>query len=116
MRKIIFSLIVLLYFGCSSLEKDTPVKMALTSNWQFKGIDTLDWKSASVPGNIFTDLLNHKIIEDPFIGSNEKKVQWVSNKSWEYKTTFLLSEAILKKENIQLHFDGLDTYAAIFFK
>ena len=101
-------------FGCNTLEKDTPIKIALTENWQFKGIDTLDWKPAIVPGNVFTDLLSHKIIEDPFIKNKEEKVQWVSNRSWEYKTTFTLSEAILTKEHIELHFEGLDTYAKIY--
>ena len=114
MHKIIFGLAILLFFGCNSLEKELPVQIQLNSNWQFKGIDTLDWKSATVPGNIFTDLLSHKIIKDPFIKNNEEKVQWVANKSWKYKTTFSLSDATLKKENININFKGLDTYATIF--
>ncbi|MEE9407856.1 MAG: glycoside hydrolase family 2 protein [Polaribacter sp.] len=114
MRKIVFLLSIIFAFGCSSIEKDVPLKMSLIDNWQFKGIDTLDWKSASVPGNVFTDLLNHKLIEDPFVKTNEEKVQWVSNKNWKYKTTFQLTNEILKKKNIQLNFDGLDTYATIY--
>jgi beta-mannosidase len=114
MHKVIFGLAILLFFGCNSLEKELPVRIQLNSNWQFKGIDTLDWKSATVPGNIFTDLLSHKIIKDPFIKNNEEKVQWVANKSWKYKTTFSLSDAALKKENISINFEGLDTYATIF--
>ncbi len=114
MHRIIFVLSILLLFGCSSIEKEVPLKILLTDNWQFKGIDTLDWKNATVPGNIFTDLLKHKIIEDPFIKTNEEKVQWVSEKSWEYKTTFNLSDKTLKKENIELNFEGVDTYATIY--
>ena len=114
MHRIIFVLSILLFIGCNTLEKETPLKISLIDNWEFKGIDTLDWNSANVPGNVFTDLLNHKIIEDPFIKNNEEKAQWVSSKSWEYKTTFTLSEAILKKEHIELNFDGLDTYAKIY--
>ena len=114
MRNILPLLLIMFVFGCNTLEKDTPIKIALTENWQFKGIDTLDWKPAIVPGNVFTDLLSHKIIEDPFIKNKEEKVQWVSNRSWEYKTTFTLSEAILTKEHIELHFEGLDNYAKIY--
>ena len=114
MRRIIFVLFILLFIGCNTLEKNTPLKVSLIDNWEFKGIDTLDWKTATVPGNVFTDLLSHKIIEDPFIKNNEEKAQWVSSKSWEYKTTFTLSEAILKKEHIELNFEGLDTYAKIY--
>jgi len=115
MRKIIFGVALLfLFFGCNSLEKELPIHIQLNSNWQFKGIDTLDWKSATVPGNIYTDLIAHQVIENPFVKNNEEKVQWVSNQSWEYKTTFSLSDAILKKENIELNFEGLDTYAKIY--
>ncbi|WP_439128888.1 beta-mannosidase [Polaribacter sp.] len=114
MRKIILGLLTLLIFSCNRLKIDLPKKISINSNWQFKGIDTLDWKTATVPGNIFTDLLSHQIIEDPFIKTNEEKVQWVSKKDWEYKTTFTLTDEILSKKNIELHFDGLDTYAKIF--
>ena len=114
MHRIIFGLLVILLFGCNTIENDIPTSIKLDKNWQFKGIDTLDWKSASVPGNVFTDLLSHKIIDDPFIKTNEEKVQWVSNKSWEYKTTFSLSEDVLQKKNIEINFDGLDTYAQIY--
>ena len=114
MRNILSLLLIVFVFGCNTLEKDIPLKKALTENWQFKGIDTLDWKSATVPGNVFTDLWSHQVIEDPFIKNNEEKVQWVSNRSWEYKTTFTLSDAILKKEHIELNFEGLDTYAKIY--
>jgi beta-mannosidase len=115
MHKIIFGIAMLfLFLGCNSLEKELPIQIQLNSNWKFKGTDTLEWKSATVPGNIYTDLIAHQIIENPFIKNNEEKVQWVSNKNWEYKTTFLLSDAILKKENIALNFEGLDTYAKIY--
>ncbi|TXD47240.1 beta-mannosidase [Polaribacter sp. IC073] len=114
MRNIFFYLSILFLFGCNTLEKEVPLKITLNDNWQFKGIDTLEWKTAVVPGNIFTDLLDHKIIEDPFIKNNEEKVQWVSDKSWEYKTTFKLSDEVLKKKNIVLNFNGLDTYAKIY--
>lgn len=114
MRNILSLILIVFVFGCNTLEKDIPLKKALTENWQFKGIDTLDWKSATVPGNVFTDLWSHQVIEDPFIKNNEEKVQWVSDRSWEYKTTFTLSDAILKKEHIELNFEGLDTYAKIY--
>jgi beta-mannosidase len=114
MRKIIFVLSILQLIGCTTLEKETPLKITLLDNWEFKGIDTLDWNAAAVPGTIFTDLLNHKIIEDPFIKNNEEKAQWVSKKNWEYRTTFTLSDEVLKKENLELIFEGLNTYAKIY--
>lgn len=111
-KKLSFLLLILI-FGCQQ-KNNLPITISISKNWQFKGIDTLNWQAATVPGNVYTDLLNHKIIENPFIKNNEEKVQWVCKKDWEYKTTFTLSDEILQNKNIELIFDGLDTYATIF--
>ena len=100
--------------GCSKITKDIPVVHEIHSNWEFKSSDSNDWKSASVPGNVYTDLLDHKLIPDPFIKTNEEKVQWVATKNWEYKTIFNISEEELQKEFIELTFEGLDIYAKVF--
>jgi beta-mannosidase len=100
--------------GCSKITKDIPVVQEINSNWEFKSSDSKDWRSASVPGNVYTDLLNHKLISDPFIKTNEEKVQWVATKNWEYKTIFNISDEELQKEFIELTFEGLDTYAKVF--
>ena len=112
MHKFLLFLLVLAMLSCEN--KNLPEKIAITKNWKFKGVDTLDWQSAKIPGNIFSDLLDHKIIENPFIKTNEDSVQWVSKKNWEYKTTFSLSKKQIQKKNIELHFEGLDTYATIY--
>ncbi|SDS15000.1 beta-mannosidase [Polaribacter sp. KT25b] len=113
MRKILLILSLIVIWNSKS-KKDIPLHISIDTNWQFKGTDTLDWKSATVPGNIFTDLLDHKIIENPFVKNNEEKVQWVSKKNWIYKTNFTLSDETFNRKNIEINFDGLDTYASIF--
>ncbi len=91
-----------------------PITIELHNNWEFKKATDSVWKSATVPGNVFSDLLENELIEDPFIGDNEKEVQWVSQADWEYKTTFSVEEEILKKKNLELSFEGLDTYASVY--
>ena len=59
-------------------------------------------------------LLRQGLIDDPYIGLNERKVQWVDKEDWVYETTFCADEAILADEHIDLCFDGLDTYADVF--
>jgi beta-mannosidase len=73
-----------------------------------------DWYPATVPGNIYSDLIDNQLIEDPFIGANETKVQWVADSTWVYQTHFDVSSSTLNKDNIQLHFEGLDTYAKVY--
>lgn len=109
----VFFITCLLCFSCQP-KHDLPTTINLNENWQFKKVTDTVWNSATVPGNVFSDLLYHQLIEDPFIGNNEEKVQWVSETDWEYKTTFSLSEDLLEKKHFELNFDGLDTYASVY--
>ncbi|MEZ0129734.1 glycoside hydrolase family 2 protein, partial [Flavobacterium sp. LBUM151] len=86
----------------------------IKEDWQYREIKTDKWFPATVPGEIHTDLLNNKIIPDPFYRDNEKKLQWIEKKDWEYKTTFKVTASTLKKKNTELVFDGLDTYATVY--
>ncbi|MDT7833043.1 glycoside hydrolase family 2 protein [Flavobacteriaceae bacterium S356] len=104
---------VLFILGCQPKEQ-LPIVQKINSNWFFKSKNTTDWRSATVPGNVFTDLLDHNLIEDPFIKTNEEKVQWVSDSSWVYKTTFNVDKKTLQKKHIELNFEGLDTYAKVY--
>lgn len=110
--KIVLFLFVLI-FGCKE-KFDTPEKIIINSSWQFKMVGDSVWIPAEVPGNVISDLLENEVITDPFIGDNEKNVQWVFEKDWVYKTQFSCSEALLDKQQIELTFEGLDTYAEVF--
>lgn len=89
-------------------------KISLNSNWKFRQTDKNDWKSATVPGCVHTDLLANKLIEDPYYRDNEKSQQWIGKTDWEYETTFQISAETFKRQNIEIVFDGLDTYANVF--
>lgn len=106
--------IIFLIIACATPENNLPEKQFLHENWQFKNIEDSVWLPASVPGNVFTDLLDNHLIPHPFVSNNEMEVQWVSKKSWEYKTAFSLDKKTLSKMNKILHFEGLDTYASVY--
>ncbi len=88
--------------------------IVLKDNWQFRQQGTAKWNNATVPGEVHTDLLNNKLIPDPFYRDNEKKMQWIEKKNWEYKTSFSVMPATLKRVHNELVFDGLDTYATVY--
>ncbi|MFV8322535.1 beta-mannosidase [Flavobacterium sp. LS2R12] len=88
--------------------------IVLKNGWQFRQEKTVKWNAATVPGEVYTDLLNNKLIPDPFFRDNEKKLQWIEKKNWEYKTSFQVTPEALKKKNAALVFDGLDTYATVY--
>ncbi|MDW9381745.1 beta-mannosidase [Chryseobacterium sp. JV558] len=83
-------------------------------NWQFKNSKDQNWLPAKVPGTVHLDLMDNKIIPDPFKDENEKKVQWIENEDWDYQTQFTVSSQELKNDNIDLIFNGLDTFSEIY--
>lgn len=106
-------IITLMLFNCNN-SQNTPIYQTIQSNWEFKQADSTKWYSANVPGEVHSDLLRNKLIEDPFVKDNEFKLQWISDKDWEYRTQFSLDNITLKKNNIELNFEGLDTYASVY--
>ena len=90
------------------------ISIELNKNWQFKNQKESKWYKASVPGTVHTDLLTNKLIPDPFYRDNESKLQWIDKADWEYKTIFNVDASTFAKKNIELVFDGLDTYADVF--
>ncbi|WP_298899020.1 glycoside hydrolase family 2 protein [uncultured Psychroserpens sp.] len=104
---------VLMLMSCQP-KHDVPVVIDLHSNWSFKAVNDSLWNTASVPGNVHSDLLNNKRIEHPFIGANEDSLQWISDTDWEYKTSFSVAKETLNKKHLSLNFKGLDTYASVF--
>lgn len=99
---------------CCSISAQTSYRNLSTENWTFnKQYETKKLK-ATIPGTVHTDLLQNKLIPDPFFGANEKQLQWIENENWEYESTFSLSEKEISNENIDLEFDGLDTYATVY--
>ncbi|HET9789196.1 MAG TPA: hypothetical protein VFP47_18815, partial [Pyrinomonadaceae bacterium] len=86
----------------------------INSGWQFREAGKDTWYPASVPGSVHTDLLNNKLINDPFYRDNEQKIQWIGKTNWEYQTTFNATPEILERDKIDLIFEGLDTYANVF--
>src|SRR4029078_729019 len=65
-------------------------------------------------GCVHTDMLNNKLIGDPFYRDTEQKLQWIGKTDWEYQTTFKVGPDLLKRDQIELVFEGLDTYADVF--
>lgn len=97
----------------------------LNNNWEFSLFNVNEpfdssfkikknkWFTANVPGTIHTDLLQNKIIPDPFYADYEKYLQWIGLQDWAYRTTFDLPGNFDINRPILIHFNGLDTIAEI---
>ncbi|WP_027386347.1 beta-mannosidase [Chryseobacterium gregarium] len=85
-----------------------------SEKWQFKNTKENSWLTATVPGTVHLDLMNNKIISDPYKDENEKKAQWIENEDWDYQASFKISSKELENQNIDLVFNGLDTFSEIY--
>jgi beta-mannosidase len=107
-------------FAALPLKAAEPTSQNVDSGWQFRAVanvdraDVKEWHAAQVPGVVQTDLLNAKLIPDPFDRDNEFHLQWIGLADWEYQTTFQVDAATLSREHLDLVFDGLDTFADVY--
>jgi len=103
-------------------------EIALDGLWKFKGfrgcdgeeqgayrtdIDVADWLLAEAPLTAHTNLLANKLIPDPFMGVNERDVQWVNESEWWYRKEIELTPEVIGKDVVELAFESLDTFATI---
>lgn len=106
-------LLVTILAGCQLNTAPDLITKNIDQAWKFKKSTDTTWLPATVPGTVHTDLLQNKIISEPFYRDEESKLQWIEKESWNYCDTFDLNDDIFSKKNILLHFDGLDTYADV---
>lgn len=100
-----------------------PEVLTLNDGWTFRlapGDPALaahpeaeGWLKATVPGTAQSDLLALKKLPDPYLADNEAKVQWVGLSDWQYQSEIFVSEGTLRRDHIELVFDGLDTFAHV---
>jgi beta-mannosidase len=76
--------------------------------------EAAQWRPATVPGTVQTDLLAAGRIPDPFAGTNEAQLQWIGLADWQYQRTLDADAALLARDHVDLVFDGLDTFAEVF--
>jgi len=114
-RNILLFFIIAEFSTTYILRADSSVKInEINKDWKFRQSGLNEWLSATVPGCVHTDLLDNKKIEDPYYRVNEKNLQWIGEKDWEYKTDFVVDASTLQKDNVNLVFKGLDTYADVY--
>lgn len=90
------------------------MKISLNGNWEFREAGKGDWKPATVPGCNYLDLMATGDIPDPFLGLNEHKVNYLSEKDWEYKKNFSLADDDIVFDEIFLNCKMLDTICDIY--
>ncbi|KAL4075886.1 glycoside hydrolase family 2 protein [Scleroderma citrinum] len=92
----------------------------LETGWSFtqvgggQGTKDGEWLPVTdFPTTVHVELLQLGRIPDPFLGANEWEVQWIGESDWIFKNDFTITDADLAEPNLDLVFEGLDTYADV---
>ena len=114
MKKVFYCLLMVAVFvGCQKVEKPNVVVQSLNQGWTITG-DTLDINmQVDVPSVVQQSLYENGLIPHPYLGTVENDLLWISNHPWDYTLRFDADKDLLEKENVELVFEGLDTYAEV---
>ena len=89
------------------------ISQTLHDNWKMKEADGDSYINVTIPGSMYSALLENQMIEDPFYRDNEDEALKLSEKDYEFVTEFAVEEQILNCPYAVLKFYGLDTIADI---
>ncbi|ODV97762.1 hypothetical protein PACTADRAFT_31195 [Pachysolen tannophilus NRRL Y-2460] len=100
--------------------KKTLPKTIFLKNWEYKQENVTTWKpclnSENSISEIHLELRSNNEIDEPFLNDNEKYLQWIGLKNWEYRSHFKISynDNDNGNDKFKLIFYGLDTFAKIY--
>ena len=114
MKKVFYCLLMVAVFvGCQKVEKSNVIEQSLNQGWTLTG-DTLDINlQVDAPSVVQQSLYENGLIPHPYLGTVENDLLWISDHPWNYTLRFDADKELLDKENVELVFEGLDTYAEV---
>ena len=106
-------LLAFAFSACQQVEKPNVVVQSLNQGWTLTG-DTLDINmQVDVPSVVQQSLYENGLIPHPYLGTVENQLLWISDHPWDYTLHFDADKELFEKENVELCFEGLDTYAEV---
>ena len=106
-------LLTFAFSACQQVEKQNVVAQLLNQGWTLTG-DTLDINmQVDVPSVVQQSLYENGLIPHPYLGTVENQLLWISDHPWDYTLHFDADKDLLEKENVELEFEGIDTYAEV---
>lgn len=93
------------------MDHHAPVTgLDLAGRWRLASVDGLHEAPITIPGDVHSALEAAGIIPDPYVGDNEKRVQWVAETDWIIERVFTLPDA---SGHWYLDLDSVDTVATV---
>ena len=115
MKKLYFIYVLgVLCFLYSCIGHHPIANQTLNQGWTLK-TDTLGITlQVNLPSEAHADLYAAGLIPHPYgEGDEEQRLQWIPQHIWDYSLNFDVKNDVFQKDNIELIFNGLDTYADV---
>ena len=114
MKKAVFLFFsILLMVSCQKPEIQNVVEQPLNEGWILEGDTLLINMPVTVPTVVQQSLYEAGIIPHPYLGTIENDLLWISDHPWKYTLHFDVEKELLKKDVVELVFEGIDTYADV---
>ena len=106
-------LLAFAFSACQQVEKPNVIVQSLNQGWTLTG-DTLNINmQVDVPSVVQQSLYENGLIPHPYLGTVENQLLWISDHPWDYTLRFDADKELFEKENVELCFEGLDTYTEV---
>ena len=102
--------ILLLFLVNTCFSSMSIQKLDLQGTWDIRQVDGEIKTSGQIPGGIHSALFEAGLIVDPYYGTNEEKVQWVTEHDWAISRKFNLDLDFLAYQDIFLEIKNPDTF------
>lgn len=113
-RNFIVVAALLMLFSCAE-KRTNPLIQNLDNSW-IVTTDTLNVKmQVDIPSIIQADMYENGLIPHPYKSNIEPQLHWIHQHEWTYSLDFYAEDYILNEDVIELVFEGLDTYADVWF-
>ena len=114
MKKVLYCLFALtVLVGCQQVEKKNVIEQSLNQGWMLTS-DTLNINmQVDVPSVVQQSLYENGLVPHPYLGTVENDLLWISDHPWNYSLHFETDKELIEKEQIELVFEGIDTYAEV---
>ncbi|XP_075550188.1 beta-mannosidase-like [Dermacentor variabilis] len=90
------------------------VVLPLNGDWRVYNRNKSYQFSGVVPGNVYTDLMRAKLIDNAYYRDNDERFAWVGHDNWTYTRDFQLKEEHTQHRRILLVAHGIDTVATVY--
>lgn len=90
------------------------IAIKLQDGWMMKRVGDDEWLPASVPGSVYSVLLENGRIQDPYYRDNADKALALIEHDFIFRVLFDAPEKVRASQQALLRFDGIDTAADLY--